>query len=73
MDVATKIGIIVELALLTATIKINGQSWQPCQDFASLLIVLSGTLAATLINYQLHEVLGVFRVGQDRTQRQGTT
>lgn len=72
MDVATVIGIIVGVALLTGAILMNSTLsayWDP----PSVLIVLGGTLAATLINYPLNEVLGVFQVLRIAFRRQTTT
>lgn len=59
MDFATIIGIISGFGLIIVAI-IMGGSAQYFLSISSMVIVLGGTLAATLINYPLEEVLKVF-------------
>ncbi|HAA90247.1 MAG: MotA/TolQ/ExbB proton channel [Thermoanaerobacterales bacterium 50_218] len=61
MDLATAIGLLSGLFLLVWAIKLGG----PLDAFLhlpSLMIVVGGTLAATLISYPLKSVIGVFGV-----------
>jgi chemotaxis protein MotA len=61
MDIATIIGLILAGALVMAAIVMGGSmSW--FVSVPSLMIVLGGTIGATLISYPLGEVLGVFKV-----------
>lgn len=63
MDIATLAGTVFGLALLLWAIARGG----PLGDFIhlpSLAITIGGILAATLINYPLQQVLGVFRVAR---------
>ena len=61
MDIATIIGLIVAGALVMAAIVMGGSmSW--FVSVPSLMIVVGGTVGATLISYPLQEVLGVFKV-----------
>lgn len=59
MDIATVIGLISATALMLIAILMGGGAgifWNP----PSIIIVLGGTLAATLVNYPLSDVLSVF-------------
>ncbi len=59
MDIATVIGLISGIGLLIVAILMGGSAlifW----DTASMVLVVGGTLASTLINYPLHDVLSVF-------------
>ncbi|MDH7576756.1 MAG: MotA/TolQ/ExbB proton channel family protein [Bacillota bacterium] len=61
MDFATALGLFSGLFLLIWAIKLGGSVgtfWNP----PSVMIVLGGTLASTLINYPLKKVIGVTRV-----------
>ena len=61
MDIATFVGLIVAGALVMAAIVMGGSvSWFISPP--SAMIVLGGTIGATLISYPLAEVLGVFKV-----------
>lgn len=63
MDIATLSGIVSGLALLVWAITRGG----PISEFVhwpSLAITIGGIFAATLINYPLQRVLGVFRVAR---------
>ncbi|NOX37643.1 MAG: motility protein A [Calditrichaeota bacterium] len=61
MDIATIIGVISGLGLITASIFMGGDI-RIFINIPSMMIVGGGTLAATLIAYPLKEVFGVFKV-----------
>ena len=61
MDIATLIGIIIASGLVVSAILMGGPgAW--FINTPSIMIVIGGTMGATLLNYPLSEVLGVFRV-----------
>ena len=61
MDIATFVGLIVAGVLVMAAIIMGGSvSWFISPP--SAMIVIGGTVGATLISYPLKEVLGVFKV-----------
>jgi len=61
MDVATLTGIIVAGGLVISAILMGGSgAW--FINPPAVMIVIGGTMGATLLNYPLSEVLGVFRV-----------
>ncbi len=61
MDITTFIGILVGGGLVISSILIGGPgSW--FINYPALMIVLGGTMGATLLAYPLKEVLGVFGV-----------
>lgn len=59
MDIATVIGIVAGFGLISVAI-IMGGNWVLFVDVKSAIIVMGGTIAATLINYPLSEMMGVF-------------
>ncbi|MBU3949182.1 MAG: MotA/TolQ/ExbB proton channel family protein [Proteobacteria bacterium] len=61
MDIATVLGIVSAFGLVFIAIFIGG-GIKLFIDVPSLMIVAGGTLGATMINYPLGEILGVFRV-----------
>ncbi|TVM16660.1 motility protein A [Oceanidesulfovibrio indonesiensis] len=61
MDLATIIGIILSFGLVISAIAFKG-SILIFVSIESLLIVLGGTIGATLVNYPLSRVFGVFSV-----------
>jgi len=61
MDLATLLGIMAGAGLLLWAIA-SGGSLRAFWHVPSLAITLGGTLGATLINYQLSQVIGVVRV-----------
>lgn len=61
MDLATLIGIVSAFALVIASIMM-GSGLGLFIDVPSVMIVMGGTLGATMIHYPLKDVLGVFRV-----------
>ena len=61
MDIATLIGMIVAGGLVVSAILVGGPgSW--FINPPAIMIVIGGTMGATLLNYPLSEILGVFRV-----------
>ena len=64
VDLATLLGIIVATGLVVSSILLGGSgSW--FINYPSLMIVLGGTMGATLINYPLADVISVFKVTQN--------
>jgi len=61
MDAATLIGIISAFALVITAIMM-GSGLSVFFDVHSLMIVFGGTFGATMINYPIRDVLGVFKV-----------
>lgn len=61
MDISTLIGILVAFGLVIISILMGGDgSW--FLNYPSLMIVVGGTMGATLLAYPLSEVMGVFGV-----------
>ncbi|MDY7032729.1 MAG: MotA/TolQ/ExbB proton channel family protein [Thermodesulfobacteriota bacterium] len=61
MDITTFLGIFSGFILMMLAIKSGGGlSW--FVSVPSMMIVMGGTIATTLINYPLSDVLGVFRI-----------
>ncbi len=61
MDLATLLGVIVAAGLVIGSILMGGSgSW--FINYPSMMIVLGGTMGATLINYPLADVVSVFKV-----------
>ncbi len=64
MDIATLIGIVVSFGLVIVSILLGGEGgW--FVNYPSLMIVLGGTMGATLLAYPLAEVLSVFGVAKN--------
>jgi chemotaxis protein MotA len=61
MDLATVIGIVLAFGLVISGI-MSGSSLMTFVDVPSMLIVIGGTIGATLVNYPLPHMLGVIRV-----------
>jgi len=61
MDIATLVGIITAFALVLSAIMLGG-SFGLFVNIPALMIVVGGTLGATLINYPLQDILKVFKV-----------
>lgn len=61
MDLATLIGIVSAFALVLYSIS-NGSGLGLFLDLHSAMIVVGGTFGATMINYPLRDVIGVFKV-----------
>ena len=64
MDVATLFGMIVAGGLVVSAILAGGPgSW--FINPPAIMIVIGGTMGATLLNYPLSEILGVFKVAKN--------
>ena len=64
MDIATLIGIVVSFGLVITSILLGGDgTW--FVNAPSLMIVIGGTMGATLLAYPLGDVLSVFKVVQN--------
>ena len=64
MDITTLIGILVSFGLVIVSILMGGDgTW--FINYPSVMIVLGGTMGATLLAYPLSEVLGVFKVAKN--------
>jgi len=61
MDIATILGVISAFGLMCIAISMGG-GIQLFINIPALMIVLGGTLGATMINYPVKDVLGVFKV-----------
>lgn len=61
MDIATLAGIIAGVSFIVIGIQISG-SISAFYDAASIMIVIGGTLASTLIAYPLNKVLGLIKI-----------
>lgn len=62
MDLATVLGVISALSLVMMSIMMGG-GLRAFFDVPSLMIVVGGTLGATMVNYPLGDVIRVIRVG----------
>jgi chemotaxis protein MotA len=61
VDLATLLGILVASGLVVSSIVMGGSgAW--FISYPSMMIVIGGTMGATLINYPLSEVISVFKV-----------
>lgn len=64
MDISTLIGIAVAFGLVIISILMGGDgSW--FINYPSVMIVVGGTMGATLLSYPLSEVLSVFKVAKN--------
>lgn len=64
MDITTLIGILVAGGLVMVSILMGGSgAW--FINYPSIMIVVGGTIGATLLAYPLAEVMGVFRVAKN--------
>ncbi len=61
MDIATILGVISAFGLMCIAISMGG-GIQLFINIPALMIVVGGTLGATMINYPVKDVLGVFKV-----------
>lgn len=60
MDLSTLMGLAFGLALIVGSIIIGG-NWRIFLNLNSIMIVLGGTLAGTIVNYSLPKILELFR------------
>lgn len=72
MDFATLVGIVCAFALVCSAIMLGGDIML-FFDVPSLMIVLGGTMGATLINYPLPDMLKVFKVVKNAFFHRGIT
>ena len=61
MDLATVLGIVISFGLVLSAIMMGGSIFI-FVSIPSLLIVLGGTIGATLVNYPLRRVIAVMSV-----------
>ena len=64
MDIATVIGLVAGIALVGITIMMGGQ-FALFINIPSMILVFGGTIAATLINFPLSDVLSVFNTAKN--------
>lgn len=64
MDIATLVGLIAGVALVLITIALGGD-FGIFIDLPSIILVFGGTIAATLINFPLSDVLSVFNTAKN--------
>ena len=62
MDFGTAIGLLSGLAIIALGVLRNGGDLFWFFNLNSILIVLGGTISATLVNYPLKHVFNIFRV-----------
>ncbi len=62
MDIATAAGLVIALGLIVSAILIGGGSLVAFFDAPSIMVVVGGCIAATLISYPLPNFLSVFGV-----------
>lgn len=62
MDLATIIGLIMATVLVLSAILLGGGGLMPFIDVASIMIVIGGSIAATLINFPLKTCFGLVGV-----------
>lgn len=72
MDIATIVGVVSAFGLVVIAILMGGGIGLFI-DVPSLLIVVGGTIGATLINYPLKDVFGVFRIVKNALFAQNTS
>lgn len=73
MDIATVAGIFLFLGLTVSSIFISEgiTGFKPFANMEALLMVMGGTLCATLVNYPLSQVIGVGKVIRKTIMSQG--
>jgi chemotaxis protein MotA len=62
MDIASIIGVVAAIALILVSIVLGGGSFAAFIDPASVMVVVGGSIAATLISFPLPNFLSVFSV-----------
>ncbi|TWT77226.1 Chemotaxis protein PomA [Posidoniimonas polymericola] len=62
MDIASSAGVVIAIVLILVSIVLGGGSFGAFIDPASVMVVIGGAIAATLISYPLKNFLSVFGV-----------
>ncbi|MBL8853362.1 MAG: motility protein A [Planctomycetaceae bacterium] len=62
MDIATLIGLVLVTVLLIMSVIMGGGTFSSFYDTASVLVVIGGAIAATLISFPLKDFFGIFKV-----------
>ncbi|MEQ8847899.1 MotA/TolQ/ExbB proton channel family protein [Botrimarina sp.] len=62
MDIATAAGVVIAIVLILASIVLGGGNLMAFLDPASVMVVVGGAIAATLISFPLQNFLSVFGV-----------
>jgi len=62
MDIATLIGVVMATALILVSIVIGGGSFAAFIDPPSIMVVVGGSIAATMISFPLKNFLGIFKI-----------
>ncbi len=62
MDIATLIGLVLVTVLLIMSVIMGGGTFSSFYDTASILVVIGGAIAATLIAFPLKDFFGIFKV-----------
>lgn len=77
MDISLVVGIVAGVVLIFGGIFLNGGGLGAFLDLPSILIVLGGTIASTMVHFKLDQVLGVIGLarvalakGETRTPRE---
>jgi chemotaxis protein MotA len=60
VDIATIVGITSGVTFIILAMVLGGAGVGPFIHIPSMMITIGGTIAATLVNYPLHEIRGVF-------------
>ncbi len=63
MDKSTVFGIVAGMLILAASLFLD-EGWQIFFNLPSFLIVMGGTVAATLVNFPMQDVIGLMKVTQ---------
>lgn len=63
MDIATLAGVLTAIGLILVSIVLGGGSFGAFLDAPSMMVVIGGAIAATLISFPLKNFLSVFGVG----------
>lgn len=72
MDKGTLIGIVSGLGLVAVSMMMGG-GIGPFIDIPSLIMVLGGTIAATLVNFSFQDVIGLMKVTQKTIKEEAIT
>jgi len=66
MDITTILGVISGISLIVVAIimRMGGVGLKGFFDVSSIFITFGGTFAATLVNYPMRQVLGVFKIAK---------